>query len=135
MSTKFCGQLRVRHHNEDDVTHDYIFDMKKFVFKKGDDDSDNLLIVEVDEETSMLRMLADENKSLQRRLSHLLESDYISSFDELDPRTHKYKRDIKEADELDTVPDAAGQAAKALRLLAVKCNALAKDFEEVHKNV
>ncbi|MBO7275141.1 MAG: hypothetical protein J6V15_02085, partial [Clostridia bacterium] len=38
----------------------------------GDDDSDNLLIVEVDEETSMLRMLANENKSLEREIVALL---------------------------------------------------------------
>lgn len=39
----------------------------------------------------------DEYDSLLRRFRHLLESDYIRSFDEYDPRTHTYKRDISEA--------------------------------------
>ncbi|MGN1058693.1 MAG: hypothetical protein ACI4Q7_05015 [Candidatus Avelusimicrobium sp.] len=39
----------------------------------------------------------DEYESLLRRFRHLLESDYIRSFDEVDRRTGEYKRDIKEA--------------------------------------
>lgn len=34
----------------------------------------------------------------RERLQHLLQSDYIRSFDEVDPTTKEYKRDIKEAD-------------------------------------
>lgn len=41
----------------------------------------------------------DEYEALLKRFWHLLESDYIRSFDEVDRRTGTYKRDIKEADE------------------------------------
>lgn len=43
----------------------------------------------------------EEYDLLVRRLQHLLESDYIRSFDEKEIMTGRYKRDIKEAD---TVP-------------------------------
>ena len=39
---------------------------------------------------------------LERRLKHLLQSDFIRSFDEVDARTKEYKRDIREADVLPT---------------------------------
>lgn len=35
---------------------------------------------------------------LERRLKHLLQSDFIKSFDEVDVYTKEYKRDIREAD-------------------------------------
>lgn len=41
---------------------------------------------------------AKEHDLLVRRLEHLLESDYIRSFDEKDFMTGKYKRDIRDAD-------------------------------------
>lgn len=41
-----------------------------------------------------------EKTDLRKRLSHLLESDFINSFDAKDFKTGKYKRDIKEADEI-----------------------------------
>lgn len=40
---------------------------------------------------------AAEHDMLVRRLQHLLDSDYICSFDERDFRTGEYKRDIREA--------------------------------------
>ena len=40
----------------------------------------------------------DEHESLLKRFRHLLESDFIRSFDEYDPKTGTYKRDISEAD-------------------------------------
>lgn len=40
----------------------------------------------------------EEHELLVRRLKHLLESDYIRSFDEVKPGTGEYKRDIREAD-------------------------------------
>lgn len=40
----------------------------------------------------------EEHELLVRRLEHLLESDYIRSFDEKDIMTGKYKRDIRDAD-------------------------------------
>lgn len=41
----------------------------------------------------------EEHESLVRRFEHLLESDYIRSFDEVIPLSGgKYKRDIREAD-------------------------------------
>lgn len=40
-----------------------------------------------------------ENEVLLRRFRHLLESDTIALYDEVDPRTKEYMRDIKELDE------------------------------------
>lgn len=40
----------------------------------------------------------NEIKALNARLSHLLESDYISQFDEVDPKTREYAKPIREAD-------------------------------------
>lgn len=40
----------------------------------------------------------EEHELLVRRLEHLLNSDYIRSFDEKDIETGKYKRDIRDAD-------------------------------------
>lgn len=40
----------------------------------------------------------EEHELLVRRLEHLLNSDYIRSFDEKDIKTGKYKRDIRDAD-------------------------------------
>lgn len=40
----------------------------------------------------------EEHDLLVRRLEHLLESDYIRSFDEVNIMTGRYKRDIREAD-------------------------------------
>lgn len=40
----------------------------------------------------------EEFESLLKRFRHLLESDYIRSFDEVECGTGKYKRDIEEAD-------------------------------------
>lgn len=40
---------------------------------------------------------AEKYDMLVRRIQHLLESDYICSFDEKDFRTGEYKRDIREA--------------------------------------
>ena len=39
-----------------------------------------------------------EIKALERRLRHLLESEFVRQFDEVDPRTHEYIRDIRDAD-------------------------------------
>lgn len=40
----------------------------------------------------------EHNYILERRLKHLLQSEFIRSFDEVDARTKEYKRDIREAD-------------------------------------
>ena len=40
----------------------------------------------------------EEHELLLKRFRHLLESDFIRSFDEYDPKTGTYKRDISEAD-------------------------------------
>ena len=40
----------------------------------------------------------NDTERLERRLKHLLQSDFIRSFDEVNPHTKEYKRDIKEAD-------------------------------------
>ena len=37
---------------------------------------------------------------LERRLKHLLQSDFIASFDRVDPNTKEYIRDIRDADML-----------------------------------
>lgn len=41
-----------------------------------------------------------EYELLLKRFRHLLESDIIALYDEVDPRTGKYKRDIKELDDI-----------------------------------
>ena len=45
----------------------------------------------------------DEYEALFRRFRHLLKSDFIHSFDEYDPKTGTYKRDIAEADKAEPV--------------------------------
>ncbi len=45
-----------------------------------------------------LKDLRLDNEVILRRLKHLLESDYISQFDQVDPNTKEYIRNIKEAD-------------------------------------
>ena len=45
----------------------------------------------------------DEYEALLRRFRHLLQSDFIRSFDEYDPKTGTYKRDIAEADKAEHV--------------------------------
>ena len=42
--------------------------------------------------------LMDENKALDKRLRHLLESDAIRLYDEVNHKTGEYRRDIKELD-------------------------------------
>lgn len=42
--------------------------------------------------------LRKEYEILLRRFRHLLKSEIIALYDEVDPRTKKYKRDIKELD-------------------------------------
>lgn len=37
-------------------------------------------------------------KTYKQRLQHLFQSEFIRSFDDIDPETGKYKRDINEAD-------------------------------------
>lgn len=45
----------------------------------------------------------EEHELLLKRFRHLLESDFIRSFDEYDPKTGTYKRDISEAMDVETV--------------------------------
>lgn len=51
--------------------------------------------------------LTVESDPIIKRLRHLLESEYIRSFDEIDPRTQEYKRDIREADKGRAAPETA----------------------------
>ena len=51
--------------------------------------------------------LTVESDPIIKRLRHLLESEYIRSFDEVDPRTQEYKRDIREADKGRAATDPA----------------------------
>lgn len=48
--------------------------------------------------------LETENELTLKRLSHLLESDFIRSFDQHNRKTHTYKRDIAEADKIACAP-------------------------------
>ena len=43
-------------------------------------------------------MLREDYDALLKRFRHLLQSDFIRSFDEYDPRMQTYKRNIAEAD-------------------------------------
>lgn len=54
----------------------------------------------------------EEFDCLLRRFRHLLESDYIRSFDEVDHRTGEYKRDIREANEQMTINDYQVEALR-----------------------
>lgn len=47
-----------------------------------------------------------EYEGLLKRFRHLLESDFISSFSEVEPFTGQYKRDIAEADKVQPVRHA-----------------------------
>ena len=51
---------------------------------------------------------------LEKRLRHLLQSKLIASFDEREPMTGKYKRDINEADRLIELPRKAKEEAKRM---------------------
>lgn len=53
-----------------------------------------------------------EHERLLCRFQHLLESDYIRSFDEVDWRTGEYKRDIREASEQMTINGYQGEAMR-----------------------
>lgn len=46
-----------------------------------------------------IEVLEEEINILKKRLQHLFESELIRSFDLVDPQTHEYIRDIKEADQ------------------------------------
>jgi hypothetical protein len=52
----------------------------------------------IDREPTVDAVPRDEHEALLKRFRHLLESDFIRSFDEYDPRTGTYKRDIYEVD-------------------------------------
>lgn len=52
----------------------------------------------VDKLVRMLRCEMEEKGVVERRLKHLLQSKYILQFDKVNPETHEYERDIKEAD-------------------------------------
>ena len=56
----------------------------------------------------------DINKSLENRLRHLCESKFIASFDQIDPKTHEYIRDISEADKLVYVLERSQKARAEL---------------------
>lgn len=53
---------------------------------------------EVKKLTDKCGRLATENAQLMKRLQHLLESDFISRFDNYDPVTKTYVLDIRDAD-------------------------------------
>lgn len=54
------------------------------------------------------------NKNLEDRLRHLCESEFIASFDQMDLQTHKYERDISEADKLVRTLEISQRARREL---------------------
>ena len=56
----------------------------------------------------------EEYNSLLKRFKHLIQSEFISSFDEKDRFTHDYKRDIKEADQIAAVFQKKGKLNHAI---------------------
>ena len=50
--------------------------------------------------TDREKILMAENRALRDRLGHLLQSDFIRSFDEIELSTGEYVRDIKNADKI-----------------------------------
>lgn len=49
---------------------------------------------------ALIKEITEENENFKKRLRHLLQSDFIASFDEVNIKTKEYFRDISEADEL-----------------------------------
>lgn len=88
------------------------------------------LTIDVIESDDYVQRLEQENKILCHRLQHLLRSDYIRSFDEKDPRSQQYKRDIKEADARNTFSDGIERAISGMRTLAEIAKTFAESFEK-----
>lgn len=57
-------------------------------------------IDEAEQITAKEMILTSENRALRERLAHLLQSDFIKSFDEVELSTGEYVRDIKDADKI-----------------------------------
>lgn len=65
--------------------------------------------MKVDHKAEIEEIIRVKNKEfgmLQERLRHLLQSDFIRSFDEIDHKTNTYRRNISEADSENTNNDA-----------------------------
>lgn len=60
----------------------------------------NDVLDSIDEQPAVDAIPRTEYEQLLKRFQHLLESDFISSFDEVDITTGRYKRDIAEADKV-----------------------------------
>lgn len=69
----------------------------------------------------------DEYDALLKRFRHLLQSDFIRSFDEYDRRTGTYKRDIVEADHLARVV----RCEQCIHWNSHRCTPLGSHFCEV----
>ena len=75
----------------------------------------------------------DINKSLEDRLHHLCESEFIASFDQIDPKTHEYIRDISEADKLVYVLERSQKARAELNdaLIAISNHLLGEKWYSI----
>lgn len=58
------------------------------------------------------RVLKISFECLEKRLTHLLQSKYIASFDEIDTKTNTYKRNIKDVDEIASLFESERMTAK-----------------------
>lgn len=61
--------------------------------------------------------LVEENEALRRRLQHLLQSEAVRMYDEIDPHTREYRRDIRQ---LDAVARIVGAGQKVERIKTCK---------------
>lgn len=75
----------------------------------------------------------DINKSLEYRLHHLCESKFIASFDQIDPKTREYIRDISEADKLVYVLEISQKARAELNdaLIAISNHLLGEKWYSI----
>lgn len=72
----------------------------------------------------------DSNESLVNRYRHLCESEFIASFDQVDPQTHEYVRNISEADKLVYVLEISQKARAELNdaLIAISNHLLGEKW-------
>ena len=62
-----------------------------------------------------------DGEALLKRFRHLLESDVIARYDEVDPRTKEYKRDIRELDERMGIHGCPANNTTCMHLINGRC--------------
>lgn len=85
----------------------------------NDERARKILECVIDIQEAAINKLEEENRvlkisfeCLEKRLTHLLQSKYIASFDEVDTKTNTYKRNIKDVDEIASLFESERMTAK-----------------------